>query len=85
MSRSLVVLPDDSAKPILDAINHASKSLRIKMFVFTDPSLMAAVLAAHRRGVLVRIMLNPRRRNGVSENDESRSYTPGRRHRRAGQ
>ena len=54
MSRSLVVLPDDSAKPILDAIKHAAKSLRIKMFVFTDPSLIAAVVAAHRRGVVVR-------------------------------
>src|SRR6202453_1333280 len=73
MSRSLLVLPDDSAKPILDAIDHASKSLRIKMFVFTDPSLIAAVVKAHRRGVTVRIMLNPKRRNGVSENDESRS------------
>jgi cardiolipin synthase len=73
MSRSLVVLPDDSAKPILDAINQAAKSLRIKMFIFTDPSLMAAVEAAHRRGVVVRIMLNPKRRDGVSENDETRS------------
>ena len=54
MSRSLVVLPDDSAKPILDAIDRAAKSLRIKMFVFTDPSLMAAVVEAHRRGVKVR-------------------------------
>ena len=51
MSRSLVVLPDDSAKPILDAIHHAAKSLRIKMFVFTDPSLMSAVVDAQRRGV----------------------------------
>jgi cardiolipin synthase A/B len=73
MSRSLVVLPDDSAKPILDAIKHAKKSLRIKMFVFTDPSLMAAVVEAHQRGVIVRIMLNPKRRSGISENDESRS------------
>ncbi|MDX6461614.1 MAG: cardiolipin synthase, partial [Acidobacteriaceae bacterium] len=73
MSRSLVVLPDDSAKPILDAIKHATKSLRIKMFVFTDPSLIAAVVEAHRRGVVVRVMLNPKRRNGVSENDESRA------------
>jgi cardiolipin synthase A/B len=72
MSRSLVVLPDDSARAILDAINHASKSLRIKMFVFTDPSLLKAVIEASRRGVVVRIMLNPRRRNGVSENDASR-------------
>jgi cardiolipin synthase A/B len=73
MSRSLIVLPDDSVQPILDAIHHAKKSLRIKMFVFTDPSLLAAVIDAHRRGVKVRIMLNPKRRNGVSENDESRS------------
>jgi cardiolipin synthase len=73
MSRSLVVLPDDSAKPILDAINQAAKSLRIKMFVFTDPSLVAAVEEAHRRGVVVRIMLNPKRRSGVAENDETRS------------
>ena len=72
MSRSLIVLPDDSVQPILDAIDHAAKSLRIKMFVFTDPSLLAAVIAAHRRGVSVKIMLNPMRRNGVSENDQSR-------------
>jgi phosphatidylserine/phosphatidylglycerophosphate/cardiolipin synthase-like enzyme len=43
------------------------------MFIFTDPSLLDAVIAAHRRGVNVRIMLNPRRRNGVSENDETRT------------
>jgi cardiolipin synthase A/B len=73
MSRSLVVLPDDSAKPILDAIHHAAKSLRIKMFVFTDPSLMKAVVEAKHRGLTVRVMLNPRRRSGVSENDQSRT------------
>jgi cardiolipin synthase A/B len=72
MSRSLIVLPDDSVQPILDAINGATKSMRIKMFIFTDPTLLDAVIAAHHRGVKVRIMLNPKRRNGVSENDESR-------------
>jgi hypothetical protein len=29
MSRYLVVMPDDSSQPIPDAVNHASKSLRI--------------------------------------------------------
>jgi cardiolipin synthase len=72
MSRYLVVLPDDSAQPILDAILHAKKSLRIKMFVFSDPHLLQAVVAAHRRGVNVRIMLNPTRRSGEKQNDESR-------------
>jgi cardiolipin synthase A/B len=72
MSHSLIVLPDDSVKPILDAINAAKKSLRIKMFVFSDPGLLRAVIAAHRRGVNVRIMLNPSRRSGKAENGRSR-------------
>ena len=54
MSRSLIVLPDDSARPILDAINAAEKSMRVKMFVFSDPELVKAIVAAHRRGVKVR-------------------------------
>jgi len=72
MSRSLIVLPDDSAKPILDAIHGAKDSIRIKMFVFSDPSLLQAMVAAHQRGVKVRVMLNPERRDGEKENDESR-------------
>ncbi|MBV8115831.1 MAG: phospholipase [Silvibacterium sp.] len=72
MSRSIIVLPDDSARPIVEAINNAKKSLRIKMFVFSDPTLLRAVIAAHRRGVNVRIMLNPARRSGEEENTETR-------------
>lgn len=72
MSRSLIVLPDDSARPILDAINQAAKSLRVKMFVFSDPAVLQAVIAAHKRGVNVRVMLNPARRSGESENADSR-------------
>ena len=72
MSRSLIVLPDDSAKPILDAIEGAKDSLRIKMFVLSDPQLMRALVSAHRRGIQVKIMLNPERRSGKKENAESR-------------
>jgi cardiolipin synthase len=72
MSRSLIVLPDDSGKPILEAIAGARKSIRIKMFVFSDPSLLKAVTDAHKRGVDVRIMLNPARRDGKEENTDSR-------------
>jgi cardiolipin synthase len=72
MSRSLIVLPDDSASPILDAIGAARKSLRIKMFLFSDPSLLQAVIAAHQRGVKVQVMLNPARRGGEPENEATR-------------
>ena len=71
-SRYLVVLPDDSAQPILDAIGAASRSLRVKMFVFSDPALTEAVIAARRRGVKVRVMLNPARRSGEEENEKTR-------------
>ncbi len=73
MSRFLVVLPDDSAQPILEAIQHAEKSLRVKMFLFSDPQILSAVIKAHQRGVKVRIMLNPSRRDGEKENNETRN------------
>ena len=72
MSRKLIVLPDDSAQPILDAIGGAKKSLRIKMFVFSDPALLDAVIVAQQRGVKVRVMLNPARRSGEEDNEETR-------------
>jgi cardiolipin synthase len=72
MSRSIIVLPDDSGKPIIDAIAGAQKSIRVKMFVFSDPSLLKAVIDAHKRGVDVRIMLNPARRDGKEENADCR-------------
>jgi len=72
MARSLIVLPDDSAKPILTAIEGASHTLRVKMFVFSDSSLLKAVVDAKHRGVKVRVMLNPARRNGEHDNDATR-------------
>jgi len=71
-SHSTIILPDDSARPILDAIDAATKSLRVKMFVFSDPALLKAVIAAQHRGVKVRVMLNPARRDGEDDNKESR-------------
>jgi phosphatidylserine/phosphatidylglycerophosphate/cardiolipin synthase-like enzyme len=71
-SRSLIVLPDDSAGTILKAIDEAQRSLRVKMFVFSDPTLLQAVIDAKRRGVDVRIMLNAARRDGEDDNAESR-------------
>ena len=72
MSHSLIVLPDDTAQPILDAVSTARKSLQIRMFLFTDSRLTDAVIATRRRGVKVRVMLNPARRGGESENDATK-------------
>ncbi len=72
MSHTLIVLPDDTSKPIIDAINGAAHTLNIRMFLFTDPTLLNVVIAAKKRGVHVRVMLNPARRSGEKENEESR-------------
>jgi len=73
MTHSLIVLPDDTAKPILEAVAAAKTTLQIRMFLFTDPGLLDAVVAAKRRGVTVRVMLNPARRGGESENDATKN------------
>jgi cardiolipin synthase A/B len=70
MSRSLIIMPEDSPKPVIEAINDATKSIRVKMFAFTPGPMLDAVIAAHRRGVKVRVMLNLHRRSGEAENNE---------------
>ncbi|MBX8689195.1 phospholipase [Mycobacterium sp. 20091114027_K0903767] len=72
MTRSLIILPDDSAQPVLDAIGASARSVRIKMFAFNHLPLLEAVVAAHRRGVDVKVMLNPERRDGETDNDTAR-------------
>jgi cardiolipin synthase len=72
MSHTLIVLPDDTARPILDLIKSAKHSLNVRMFLFTEPTLLDSVINAKRRGVKVRVMLNPARRDGECENDEAR-------------
>jgi len=74
MSRQLIVLPDDTTGEFLAAIAKAKESVRVKMFVFTDPKLRRALVAAHRRGVKVRVMLNAIRRDGSGDNEPTRKF-----------
>ena len=73
MSHSLIVLPDDTALPIVAAIDAAHRKLRVKMFLFSDPTLLDALVRARKRGVDVRVMLNPARRSGEEENVATRA------------
>jgi cardiolipin synthase len=70
--RYLITLPDDTIKPILTAIAEARHSLQIKMFIFSEPVLLDTVIAAHSRGIKVRVMLNPSRNNGAELNHDTR-------------
>jgi len=73
MSHRLIVLPDDTASAIVDPIESARHTLNIRMFLFTDPALLNAVITARHRGVHVRVMLNPARRDGSSDNEVARA------------
>jgi phosphatidylserine/phosphatidylglycerophosphate/cardiolipin synthase-like enzyme len=77
MSHRLIVLPDDTAKAIVDPIKGARNALNIRMFTFTDPTLLNVVIAAKRRGVNVRVMLNPARRDGTTQNEFAREALQG--------
>jgi phosphatidylserine/phosphatidylglycerophosphate/cardiolipin synthase-like enzyme len=59
MSHTLIVLPDDTVSAILEPINAAKRALNIRMFLFTEPTLLRAVIAAHQRGANVRVPEKP--------------------------
>lgn len=67
--RKLIVMPDDGIQPLLKAIGGARRSIAIKLFLFSEARLVNAVIEAHTRGVKTRVMLNPARRSGDSDNE----------------
>jgi cardiolipin synthase A/B len=73
VSRSLIVLPNDSVEPFIDLIDAARRSLRVKMFSLSEEKILAALIRAQGRGMKIRVMLNPARRSGQIQNKGSRS------------
>jgi phosphatidylserine/phosphatidylglycerophosphate/cardiolipin synthase-like enzyme len=67
--RTLVVQPDDGVDPVLGLLADATESLRVKQFTLSEPRLVQGLIDAHRRGVAVRVMLNPQRSSGDRPND----------------
>jgi phosphatidylserine/phosphatidylglycerophosphate/cardiolipin synthase-like enzyme len=67
----LIVEPDDGLEPVHTFISSAQRSLLIKQFTFTEPSLIAATIARRKAGVDVRVMLNAQRSGGDRANDDT--------------
>jgi hypothetical protein len=67
----LIVEPDDGLEPVHAFISSAQRSLLIKQFTFTEPSLIAATIARRKAGVDVRVMLNAQRSGGDRANDDT--------------
>jgi len=73
MSRSLIVLPDAGPAPFIALLDAAKVSLRIKPHALDHPALLAAVVAAARRGVSVRVLFNRAGHGGVPDQAAARS------------
>jgi len=57
-SLELIVEPRDGVAPLLSRINEASSSVDLVMYQLSDTQVEQALIAAHDRGVAVRVLLN---------------------------
>ncbi|MCS6884903.1 MAG: phosphatidylserine/phosphatidylglycerophosphate/cardiolipin synthase family protein [Acidobacteriota bacterium] len=53
-------MPDSSNYPIIAAINSATTSIDLEVYILTDPGVTDALKLAAKRGVRVRVMLEPK-------------------------
>jgi len=65
----LIVQPDDGEKPVMDFLNSAHKTVALKQFTFTHPLLLDTVMALHKKGLRVCVMLNGAKSTGERLND----------------
>ena len=55
---TLLVESDDGRTALLNAIQNARESISLTIYALDDPEINAALIAAHRRGVNVRVLYN---------------------------
>ena len=67
----LLVMPDDGGAAVVELIDQARQQLLIKQFKLQSEAVEQALLRAIRRGVQVRVMLNPHTSGGDRWNDEA--------------
>ncbi len=67
----VLVQPLDGVLPVRALMDAARQSIKVKMFAFTSPVLIEGLIGARKRGVDVRVMLNPARSSGSRANDET--------------
>ena len=57
-SLSLITEPDQGTEPVISLISGAQKSIDLVMYQMTDKNISNALVAAQKRGVAVRVLLN---------------------------
>ena len=67
---TVLIQPDSGIAPVIGLITGAVSSIHIKQFTLDEPRIVDALIAAHERGVLVRVLLNPQRPSGMKSNED---------------
>ena len=57
-THQLIIQPEDGRRAVVETINNAKSSVDITIYEINDPQINAALLAAKKRGVKVRIIYN---------------------------
>ncbi len=73
-SDALVILPQDGYQPIYDVISAAQKTVDMTMYQLADPTAQAALKAAARRGVAVRVLLDSDPQGGGGKKANQAAY-----------
>jgi cardiolipin synthase A/B len=68
-NKKILVLPNDSYSSLYTSIHEAKHSIDLVMYGFTDQAVANALIAAHQRGVNVRVMLQHYPYKNRHEND----------------
>lgn len=68
---AVMTMPEAGLGSILEVISSARRRIRIKMFKLTCEPILNGLIEARRRGVDVKVLLNPKRSDGSRANDEA--------------
>jgi phosphatidylserine/phosphatidylglycerophosphate/cardiolipin synthase-like enzyme len=65
------IFSPQGGESIIDAINNAKESIYIETYVFTSDEVLAALISAKNRGVIIEVIIEPR----VMDDDNSKMYS----------
>ena len=71
MEWKAIILPNDGIEEVLLFIRSATRTIECKHFKLIDPAVIQELVNAQKRGVAVRVMLNPKRSDGSRVNDHT--------------
>lgn len=68
---AVMTMPEAGLGSILEVISSARRRICVKMFKLTCEPILNSLIEARRRGVEVKVLLNPNRSDGSRANDEA--------------